>query len=230
MVVRTKLVDDLIQSSIEEGCDRVLNLAAGFDTRPYRMTLPETLEWVEADVGKLLDEKEKLLQDEKPRCLLRRERVDLGDASARDAFLREATAGAANVLVVTEGLLGYLDETAVSALSRALAQAKVRWWAFDVAAPANLELMRKGMGVHLTNAPMHFAPCNGVAFFEARGWAVTDMRSVVREAARLRRAPFLVRIMASLKEPDPRKPGKAVWSAVARIVRADPTNPGDTAK
>src|SRR5580704_7908520 len=41
MVVRTRVMDDLIVASIADGCDRVLNLAAGFDTRPYRMALPE---------------------------------------------------------------------------------------------------------------------------------------------------------------------------------------------
>src|SRR5262245_62515245 len=42
MVARTKLIDDLVAASIAEGCDRVVNLAAGFDTRPYRLALPES--------------------------------------------------------------------------------------------------------------------------------------------------------------------------------------------
>lgn len=43
MVVRTRLMDDLVMTSLAEGCDRVINLAAGFDTRPYRMSLPASL-------------------------------------------------------------------------------------------------------------------------------------------------------------------------------------------
>src|ERR1700723_2222994 len=70
MVIRTLLMDDLITTSIAEGCDRVLNLAAGLDTRPYRMTLPASLDWVEADLGPMIDEKEKLLEGEKPHCQL----------------------------------------------------------------------------------------------------------------------------------------------------------------
>src|SRR6266404_3330820 len=31
-------------------------------------------------------------------------------------------------------------------------------------------VMRKGMGTHLVNAPLKFAPPSGVAFFEALGW------------------------------------------------------------
>jgi methyltransferase (TIGR00027 family) len=37
LVARTKVIDDVIVEAIGDGCDRVLNLAAGLDTRPYRL-------------------------------------------------------------------------------------------------------------------------------------------------------------------------------------------------
>jgi methyltransferase (TIGR00027 family) len=40
LVARTKIIDDAITAAINGGCDRVLNLAAGLDTRPYRLDLP----------------------------------------------------------------------------------------------------------------------------------------------------------------------------------------------
>ena len=40
LVARTKIIDDAIAEAIADGCDRVLNLAAGLDTRPYRLDLP----------------------------------------------------------------------------------------------------------------------------------------------------------------------------------------------
>src|SRR5437868_5546850 len=61
IIARTKLIDDLVATSIREGCDRVLNLAAGLDTRPYRLELPATIEWIEADLPAMIDEKERLL-------------------------------------------------------------------------------------------------------------------------------------------------------------------------
>jgi methyltransferase (TIGR00027 family) len=221
MVTRTRLIDDLVAASVSDGCDRVLNLAAGFDTRPYRMTLPESLEWIEADLGPVIDEKERLLEGEKPHCRLRRERVDLADAAAREAFIVRATAGAKNALVLTEGLLSYLDDDAVRALGRAFAaRPEVRWWILDVTAPAIVRMLKKGMGAHLDNAPMKFAPPEGVAFFEALSWRASDIRSIFREAVRFRRAPLLLRMFAFLPEPDPRKPGDARWSAVVRFERA----------
>ncbi len=105
LVARTKIIDDAIAEAIAGGCDRVLNLAAGLDTRPYRLALPPGLTWVEADLPKLLEEKTQLLADQTPRCRLTRTAVDLADPQARDAFLDEALDGAARALVLTEGLL-----------------------------------------------------------------------------------------------------------------------------
>src|SRR5258708_37671595 len=65
-VVRTKLMDDLILASVQEGCNCVLNLAAGFDTRPYRLALPASLSWIEADLPGIMEEKDQLLAGEKP--------------------------------------------------------------------------------------------------------------------------------------------------------------------
>jgi O-methyltransferase involved in polyketide biosynthesis len=38
--MRTKVIDDVIIEAIGDSCDKVLNLAAGLDTRPYRLALP----------------------------------------------------------------------------------------------------------------------------------------------------------------------------------------------
>jgi methyltransferase (TIGR00027 family) len=221
MIVRTRLIDDLVAASVAEGCDCVLNLAAGLDTRPYRMELPASLEWVEADLGPMVDEKEALMAGIPSHCALRRERVDLADRSARNAFLERATRGASHVLVLTEGLLVYLETTVVEAIARdLLAQPALEWWILDVNSPGILKLLRKGMGSLLENAPMKFGPANGVAFFEALGWRARDIRSFIREAARLRRGPWLLRTLASvLPDADARKPGNARWSAVVRFER-----------
>jgi methyltransferase (TIGR00027 family) len=218
MVTRTKLIDDLVVRSIAEGCGRVLSLAAGFDTRPYRMALPGSLEWVEADLPALIDEKESLLEGEEPRCHLRRERVDLADAAARDDFLRRATEGARDVLVITEGLLPYLADDDVRALGRALAaREEIRWWILDVMSPAIARMMERGM--QLGSAPMRFAPKEGVAFIEALGWKAADIRSMLSEAIRYRRAPMFLWPLGWLPGPDPRKVGSARWSAVVRYER-----------
>jgi methyltransferase (TIGR00027 family) len=219
MVARTKLMDDLILATIELGCDCVVNLAAGFDTRPYRLEVPASLRWIEADLPALTEEKEQLLKGAEPRCQLRRVKVDLADSGARVAMLKEAVGKSANVLVITEGLLLYLEEAEVRSLATDIgAQTGIRWWILDLASPALLQMMKKSMGQQLANAPMKFGPANGVAFFEDLGWRATHIQSVMRAAARFRRLPWTLKLFAFLPEPNPRNPGRP-WSAVVQFVR-----------
>lgn len=220
LVARTVLIDELIMASIAEGCDCVVNLAAGLDTRPYRMTLPASLTWIEVDFPAMIDEKERLLMGEVPGCQLIRRRVDLSDSAARAALLDEIAGLGVKVLVISEGLLIYLDEAAVATLARELVTCRsVCWWVFDLASPNLLRFMQRMMGSTLVNAPMKFAPADGVAFFEAFGWVVRDVRSQVREAARIRRLPTWLRWVTWFPDPNPRKLGHARWSAVVRVAK-----------
>ena len=57
---------------MQHGVDLVVNLAAGLDTRPYRMALPPSLRWVEVDLPDILDYKEEILAGAAPACALER--------------------------------------------------------------------------------------------------------------------------------------------------------------
>ncbi|CDO88951.1 methyltransferase [Mycobacterium triplex] len=217
LVARTKLIDDAIAAAVANGCDRVLNLAAGLDTRPYRMELPAGLGWVEADLPALLAEKTQLLADQTPRCRLTRTAVDLADPQARDAFLNDALDGAEKALVLTEGLLMYLDDDDVAALSQAITRPEVTWWMLDFAGPGLKKMMNKKMAGMLENAPFRFAPENGVAYFEELGWRVAEVESLLIAARRFRRLPVPMRLAAWLPQPDPRGPGTRPWSAAALL-------------
>src|ERR1041385_925789 len=80
---RTVRFDQIITEQIKQGTDMVVNLAAGLDTRPYRMDLPSSLQWIEVDFPAMIDYKKEILAEEKPRCVL--ERVpQIGRASCRE--------------------------------------------------------------------------------------------------------------------------------------------------
>jgi len=146
--------------------------------------------------------------------------VDLTDASARRAFLEESTQGAASVLVLTEGLLGYLDDDAVRDLAGDLAACPaVRSWVLDIFSPAILHMMQRGMGHHLSAAPLRFAPANGVAFFESLGWNVRELHPLFRAAAHAHRLPGVLRLFALFPDPNPRQLGNSRWSAVVQVDR-----------
>lgn len=219
VVTRTKLIDDLIAKSIAAGCDRVLNLAAGLDTRPYRLELPPGLLWIEADLPEMVAEKDAALAGETPRCVLRRHSVDLADDSARKAFLDEAlgphdqTGAASKALVLTEGLLVYLDNATVTRLAQDLARPEIAWWIADLAT----RITRGRAGSVFENAPLRFEPSNGAGFFEELGWQITDLEQLMVWARKLRRLPLVLRPFSYLPQPNPRQPGRTPWSAVIRF-------------
>lgn len=221
VITRTKLIDDMIIASIEDGCTCVLNLAAGFDTRPYRLDLPPTLLWIEADLPEILDEKERELAGEQPRCVLERVSTDLADGAQRAELFDRIDAKACRVLVVAEGLVVYLEEALVAALGRDLvARSTFAYWALDFSSPAMLRLLQRGRTVDLASAPLRFGPPDGVTFFEALGWRAVDVRSLFHEGVRLRRVPWLLRPFAMWRPPDARAPGEKRWSGVVRFARA----------
>jgi methyltransferase (TIGR00027 family) len=90
-ITRTVLIDEIVLRLVGEGVETVLNLAAGFDSRPYRLPLLPSLRWVEMDLPPLTAAKIELLKDEKPRCQLERVSVNLADFSERQgAFAEQA--------------------------------------------------------------------------------------------------------------------------------------------
>jgi methyltransferase (TIGR00027 family) len=106
---RTVRFDQIITEQIKQGTDMVINLAAGLDTRPYRMDLPPSLKWIEVDLPAMIDYKEEILRQETPQCALERVRLDLADVAGRRALFQRLGSNARKALVVTEGLLVYMS-------------------------------------------------------------------------------------------------------------------------
>ena len=103
-VTRTVLLDRMIGDEIARGIDTVINLAAGLDTRPYRMELPAALRWVEVDLPELLAYKERVIGSEQPRCHLERAPLDLADVGQRRALLARLGAQAGRALGTHRGI------------------------------------------------------------------------------------------------------------------------------
>jgi methyltransferase (TIGR00027 family) len=215
-IARTYLIDRHIARRVATGVDLVLNLAAGLDTRPYRMDLPASLRWVEVDLPDILDYKEEVLGDAKPVCALERVRLDLSNYDARRGLFARIGRSAANVLVVTEGLLLYLMAAEVCALGGDLAaQASFRQWINDIMSPGLKAMLMERIGpqVQQAGAPFLFAPPEGPAFFEACGWKAAEVRSMLKTARKLDRLPIFLRMIAMLPE-SPGPQGTRPWSAV----------------
>lgn len=191
MIVRTAVFDEVIVDAVERGgVDMVVNLAAGLDARPWRLPLPRELRWVDVDLPDILAYKGAALSGETPNCRYEAVAADLRDPAARrELFARLGEEGRCT-LVVTEGLLIYLEEGQVGELATDLrAVPAFRRWLIDLASPRLLEIMRRywGRDVERGAAPFEFAPAEGPSFFERFGWREVAFRSTMEEARRLRR-------------------------------------------
>ena len=191
MIVRTAVLDEQILRAIaRDGVDTVLNLAAGLDTRPYRLPLASSLRWIEADFPDVIAYKQEQLARERPACALEEVGIDLTDVPRRRALFEQIGAVARQVLVVSEGLLIYLTPEQVGAPAEDLATPRpFQWWLMDLASPRLLKMMEKtwGRAVAAGNAPFRFAPAEGARFFEMHGWREAEFRSMWEESLRLKR-------------------------------------------
>jgi methyltransferase (TIGR00027 family) len=214
VIIRTCIIDELIQQAIAQGVDTILNLGAGLDTRPYRMALPATLRWIEVDFPHLIEWKTAQLAGEPARCQLERIPVDLADAQARRQLLDDVASRPRNILVLTEAVTPYLSEAAVAALAADLrARPAIRYWLVDYFSPASYEYRRRsGMSRAMKNAPFLFEPADYFGFFAATGWQPKQIKYFAEEAEHLRRpAPFpwhvrlLTSVLGILMPPEKRR-------------------------
>jgi methyltransferase (TIGR00027 family) len=191
-VARTYLFDKFLFAEIQNGATLVLNLAAGLDARPYRMDLPETLQWVEVDLPEIISYKHEMLADEKPKCQLERVSLDLSDMSGRRRLFSDLDARGKKIVVLTEGLLIYFTPEQVAAFARDLA-AGIRFqsWIIDLASPGQLKLMQRTSGSQLSEAgaAFKFGPPEGPKFFQSHGWEPKDVQGLLKAAAQFKRSP-----------------------------------------
>jgi methyltransferase (TIGR00027 family) len=219
---RTVRFDQIIREQIQQGADLVVNLAAGLDTRPYRMDLPVSLQWVEVDLPEILNYKEEILGEAQPRCRFERVRLDLSDIPARQKFFQELGPRGTNALVITEGLLGYLSSEENLALARDLAdQPSFRNWALDMVSPGLLKMLQKTLTqLNDAGSPLKFGPEEGPAFFVPAGWKPVEVYSMLKTAARLNRVPLMLKLFSFLPESNGRQ-GSRPWGAVCRLTRVN---------
>jgi methyltransferase (TIGR00027 family) len=191
MIVRTAVFDEMIMDRVRNhGVDTVINLAAGLDARAWRLPLPPNLQWFDIDLPAMTEYKATAMRGETPKCRYEAIPADLANPAERDEVLRRVAGVARTALVVTEGLLIYLEDEQVASLAKSLhAQPSIRWWITDLATPMLLQIMQRmwGKSVEAGRAPFRFAPADSAAFFAPVGWREIEFRSGMDEARRLDR-------------------------------------------
>ena len=189
LVVRTVVIDEIVQRCVREGVRCVLDLAAGLDARPYRLDLPAALQWLHVDMPEMVAYYREQMSGETPRCKLDFIEADLRVAERRREVFAHARAQGP-LLVISEGLLIYLEAEQVAELARDLHEtARARWWLADLASPMLLKLLERRWSPKLRdgNAPFLFGPAEGTAFFAPLGWREAEFRSTWDESFRINR-------------------------------------------
>lgn len=191
VVSRTVIIDRFIEQMINEGVDVIINLGAGLDTRPYRMNLPQNLEWIEVDFPNIISHKSKILESEKPKCKLTRIELDLGDSEKRRIFLRTIAPDAKKVLVLTEGVIPYLSPDQVADLAKnLLAQPYFAYWIAEFLHPKVYPYLKDTARVlKMKNTPFLFFPDDWYGFFKMNGWDEKETRYSGEIAREFNRKP-----------------------------------------
>ncbi len=191
MIVRTAVMDEFILRCVTQDVQTVINLAAGLDTRAFRLNLPPSLRWFDVDLPDMIAYRREELIDAKPVCKHEYLSADLSDATACKDVLAHAREESLPAMVITEGLLIYLTTEQVTALANQIhEEPELRWWLTDLATPLLLKILSRSWQPHLAaaNTPMQFAPADSKAFFEPLGWREVEFRSIWNESLRLKRS------------------------------------------
>jgi len=207
VVARTVIIDEYIMAALRAGVDAVVNLGAGLDTRPYRMELPASLPWIEADFPHMVEYKAGKLRDKAPRCQLLRVGLDLSDDDARRQFLANVAPGARRILVLTEGVIPYLTEAQVAKLADDLhSRPQVALWVAEYFSPmAYRYLKQMTQGRQMANAPFQFFPADWLGFFRERGWEQRELHFFGEIAQRFNRRPpmpWMARLVLKFMGPE----------------------------
>jgi methyltransferase (TIGR00027 family) len=190
VVVRTSAIDRLVVAALQERVDTVLNLGAGFDTRPFRLSLPADLRWIEVDFPALIADKNSKLRGRQPVCTVERIGLDLSDRSERRELFAALGVESARTLLITEGLIPYFSTDQVVLLSQdAHAVPSFRYWIQDFDNAGERRTMPKSWDEVFRAAPLLFQVKDWFQFFRATGWSAKELITSAAESERLDR-PF----------------------------------------
>jgi methyltransferase (TIGR00027 family) len=227
VAIRTYLFDLAIQELLSrKPIDMVVNLGAGLDSRPYRLELSHLLQWIEIDVAEIVDAKRRILSNEKLHCQLEVIAENLGDEKRRRTLFSQLDQWSQQILVISEGLLIYLDEDKVASLAADLhAHPHFSYWLVEVVSPMARDWMNWKWSHHLgaADARLVFAPSDWREFYRSCGWRLVEFRNLADTAHRLNREPPIVKLCRCLGELHPwwgKMQGSGWESGVALLRRA----------
>jgi methyltransferase (TIGR00027 family)/uncharacterized protein (TIGR02246 family) len=188
--IRTKFLDDALLNAVRyRRLHQVVILAAGMDTRAFRIPWPSGVKVFEVDRDEIFDHKEAVLAraGASPSCERHVVRADLARPWT-GALLAAGFHKSTPTAFLIEGLLMYLEEGEALALLAAVGEvaAPGSWMAADVVNPEVLTspyMSRYMNALHEAGSPWKFGIEDPETFFEQRGWSPTVVQPGDPEAS-----------------------------------------------
>ena len=180
IVIRTRYFDDFLQRiTTQEGVQQVVLLAAGLDTRAFRLSWPEGTRVFGLDQPSVLEEKGQILNSGggQPHCERRVIGADLA-LPWQEALIGAGFDANAPTVWLLEGFLFYLANETITQLLDAVTSlaAPGSWLGFDIINSAMLTspITRKWIEMQASSgAPWIGVMDDPVTFLAVRGWQAT---------------------------------------------------------
>ncbi|MEH6375668.1 SAM-dependent methyltransferase [Streptomyces sp. KLMMK] len=199
VAVRTRYLDDAINDLVGSGIRQVVLIAAGMDTRAYRLSLPDDVTVFEVDHQALIDEKEKrLAQLGSPAPTVKLQRVGADLAGDWSASLRAAGFDPSlPTLWIPEALLFFLTEEQSATLMRTFAanSAPGSWVSVDILSRTLLRSPATQIFLSSLNEdgiPWLFGTDEPEEFMAGTGWTVRELKEPGEPGAGEGRWPYAV--------------------------------------
>ncbi|MCB0414175.1 MAG: class I SAM-dependent methyltransferase [Bdellovibrionales bacterium] len=207
VVIRTKVIDEMIDSLIKRDVERIINLGAGLDSRPYRLELPKSLQWIEVDHDHVIQFKEEKMKNTNPNCHLQRIGLDLSQQKERNELFEKLNSKNLKTLILTEGVLPYLTENQVGTLAEDLRlYSNFSYWITEYHSRDMYKHLRnRRKNKEMENSPFQFFPNQWIEFFNNHGWVKKELYFLNEEAKKLNRPfplPWWAKILHALAPKD----------------------------
>lgn len=189
VTIRTRLIDEVILKYVKQGYKTIINLGAGLDTRPYRLSLPQDIQWIEVDFPQVIELKNTKLHDQKPKCKLERIGFNLSNQTDRQKLFSELNNRIGPALILTEGVTPYLSEGSVRSLANDIqAQSNFKLWIAEYYSPDLYPRYQSPKFKSLLgDSTFQFFPADWFSFFNDCGWTQKEKHYLYDEAEKHKR-------------------------------------------
>lgn len=189
LILRTILIDEYLLKFIDQGYTTIINLGAGLDTRPYRLNLQKHIKWIEVDYPSVIELKNDKLKMYEPTCDLERIKLDLSQREFRQNLFSELNSKYGPSIILTEGVVPYLNESAVSELATDLnSHSNFKLWISEYYTPSVYSRYQSKEFVQkMGNSPFQFFPQNWFEFFKKSGWEQQEIHFLYDEGEKRNR-------------------------------------------